>query len=238
MGSSEKKPLYVQLADRLRSRIMNDEYKYGQNLPPERELEKVYGLDRKTVRKSLRLLEEEGLILRIQGKGTYVNRPDISYSMENVSGFSRLLRQQGIGITNRVIIKTGQAAGYRIAKIMGLHKSAPVWKLVRLRLAGGQPIALECTYIRQELIPDFEKIDFEVYSLYDAWIKNHHMPTYIDETIDAVEISGMEARCLGKEDGSRVFLVTDITKDQDGLVIEYNRAYTNSDRIRLSAQLS
>ena len=64
------------------------------------------------------------------------------------------------------------------------------------------------------------------------------MPTYIDETIDAVEVSGMEARCLGKEDGSRVFLVTDVTRDQDGLVIEYNRAYTNSDRIRLSTQLS
>ena len=51
MGSSEKKPLYVQLADRLRNRIMNEEYKYGQVFPPERELERIYGIDRKTVRK-------------------------------------------------------------------------------------------------------------------------------------------------------------------------------------------
>ena len=238
MGSSEKKPLYVQLADRLRNRIMNEEYKYGQVFPPERELERIYGIDRKTVRKSLNILEKEGLLFRIQGKGTYVNRPDISYSLQKVSGFSRLLRQQGVRITNRVLIKTGQAAGYRIAKVMGIHKSDPVWKLVRLRLADEEPISLEFTYIRQELIPDFECIDFEVYSLYDAWSKSHHVPTYIDGTIDAVEVSGMEARCLGKEDGSRVFLVTDVTRDQDGLVIEYNRAYTNSDRIRLSTQLS
>lgn len=81
MGSSEKKPLYVQLADRLRNRIMNEEYKYGQVFPPERELERIYGIDRKTVRKSLNILEQEGLLFRIQGKGTYVNRPDISYSL-------------------------------------------------------------------------------------------------------------------------------------------------------------
>lgn len=238
MGSSEKKPLYIQLADRLRNRIINEEYKYGQAFPPERELERIYGIDRKTVRKSLKILEQEGLIFRIQGKGTYVNRPNISYSLQTVSGFSRLLRHQGVQVTNRVIIRTGQAAGYRIAKIMGIHKSDPVWKLVRLRLADDEPIALEFTYIRKDLIPDFEQIDFEVYSLYDAWSKNYHTPTYIDETIDAVEVSGMEARCLGKEDGSRVFLVTDETRDQNGLVIEYNRAYINSDRIRLSTQLS
>lgn len=238
MGSSEKKPVYIQLADKLRGQILNEKYKYGQAFPTERELEKKYRADRKTIRKSLKLLAEEGLLFRIQGKGTYVNSPDISYSMKKISGFSRLLEQQGIRITNKVIIQTGQAAGYRIAKIMGLHKSDPVWKLVRLRLAEDEPIALECTYIRRELIPDFEHIDFEVYSLYDAWSKNRHVPTYIDETIDAVEVSGMEARYLGKEDGSRVFLVTDVTRDQNGLVIEYNRAYTNSDRIRLSTQLS
>lgn len=233
-----RQAVYMQLADQLRDRILKDEFRYGQLFPPERELEKMYGIDRKTIRKSLGILVEEGLLVRIQGKGTYVRRPDIRFPMKAAEGFSRLLYQQGIQTSSNVITKTREPVGYRLAKKMELPEAETVWKLIRLRLAEGEPVALEYTYVREGRIPNFAEIDFSVCSLYDAWIKNGTVPSHIQETIDAVELSGTEAKYLCKPQGSLAFLVTDITRDQNGIVIEYNRAYTNSDRIHLSAQLS
>ena len=86
-----RKPRYIQLSDEIRNMILNNEYKYGEMFPPERELETVYGMDRKTIRKALNILVEEGMLTRVKGKGTFVNSPDINYSMRKLSGFGRLL---------------------------------------------------------------------------------------------------------------------------------------------------
>lgn len=233
-----KKPLYVQFSDKLRELILSNEYEYGQVFPPERELEAQYGLDRKTIRKALNILVDEGLLIRIQGKGTYVNNPDISYSMKNLSGFSRLLEQQGLHSSAKVISVTEEPAGYILSKVMKINRSNKVWKLVRLRMAEEEPIALEITYVKRDLIPDFQEIDFEVYSLYDMFIKNGYVPSRIYEEINAVEVAGIEAKYLKKEEGEMVFLFVDVTEDQNGNVIEYNKAYTNSNRIKLSTRLS
>ena len=233
-----KKPLYIQFSDKIRSMILNNEYQYGQMIAPERELESVYGIDRKTVRKGLNVLVEEGLLIRKVGKGTFVSSPDISYSMMNVSGFSSLLERQGIHSTSKVISVSEEVAGYGLAKAMKVQRSTKLWKMVRLRMAEEEPIALEMTYLRRELIPDFQKIDFEVYSLYDVLTQNGHAPAKVEERIDAVELGSAEAKYLNKTEGEMVFLVTDVTEDKDGMVIEFNKAYTNSSRIKLSTRLS
>lgn len=233
-----KKPLYIQLSDKLRNLILSNEYKFGEMFPPERELETVYGMDRKTIRKALNILVEEGLLTRVKGKGTFVNSPDISYSMKNMSGFRRLLEQQGIQSITKVVSVSEEQAGYRLSKIMEIGRSDYVWKMIRQRFAEKEPLALEITYVKEDVIPDFQEVDFEVYSLYDMYTKLGHIPTYVEERIDAVEVSGLEARYLGVEEGEVVFLVSDITKDQNKKVVEYTKTYTNSSRIKLSTRLS
>ncbi len=233
-----KKPRYIQLSDEIRRMLLNNEYKYGEMFPPERELEAIYGMDRKTIRKALNILVEEGMLTRIIGKGTFVNSPDINYSMRNMTGLRKLLERQGIQSTTKVITVSEEQAGYRLGKIMEIGRAESVWKLIRQCFAKEEPLALEITYVRQGLIPDFASVDFEVYSLYDVLTKHGHVPSYVEERIDAVEISSVEAKYLGLQEGDVVFSVSDITRDQNKRVIEYTKAYTNSSRIRLSTQLS
>ena len=233
-----KKPRYIQLSDEIRNMILNNEYQYEEMFPPERELETTYEMDRKTIRKALNILVEEGLLTRIKGKGTFVNSPDINYSMRKISGFGGLLEQQGIESTAKVISVSEEQAGYRLGKLMEIGRAEPVWKMIRQRFAKGEPLALEITYVKQGIIPDFANIDFEVYSLYDMYTKHGHVPAFVEERIDAVEVSAVEAKYLGIQEGESVFSVSDITRDQDQKVIEYTRTYTNSSRIKLSTQLS
>lgn len=63
-------PLYRQLADQIRQRIESGEYKV--RIPSEPSLSQETGLARDTVRRAVRLLTEEGLLLRAPGKGTYI----------------------------------------------------------------------------------------------------------------------------------------------------------------------
>ena len=63
---------YVKLFEQIKSEILTGEYRSGEKIPGENELAQKYGMSRQTVRQSLSLLEQEGLIERRQGSGTYV----------------------------------------------------------------------------------------------------------------------------------------------------------------------
>lgn len=67
-------PLHVQLADVLRGRIADGTYEVNRRVPSQRELEIEFGVARPTVQKALGTLESEGLIRKVQGRGTYVLR--------------------------------------------------------------------------------------------------------------------------------------------------------------------
>lgn len=69
-------PVYVKIADGIRSKIEKEELKPGDSLPSEATLCKEYGTSRMTVRKSLGILTNEGYIYSVPGKGYFVKKPE------------------------------------------------------------------------------------------------------------------------------------------------------------------
>ena len=69
------RPIYLQLRDALAERIASGEWKPGSAIPNEGDLAREFGVSAGTMRKALSLLEDEHLITRRQGRGTYVNDP-------------------------------------------------------------------------------------------------------------------------------------------------------------------
>lgn len=65
-------PLYAQLAGILRDMIQRGDLQPGQPVPSESYLQQHHGVSRGTVRMAVRLLRDEGLVLTIGGRGTYV----------------------------------------------------------------------------------------------------------------------------------------------------------------------
>lgn len=72
---------YIQLAENLKSKILKGHYAPGERIPTEPELSKMFSASRYTVRQAVSLLENEGLLQRIQGSGTYVQKTSL-YSSE------------------------------------------------------------------------------------------------------------------------------------------------------------
>lgn len=231
-----RNPLYIQLWKKFRNQILAGDYHYGDMFPTERELEIQYSCDRKTIRKALNLLVDELLLVRITGKGTFVSKPDFRLSLETLKSFSGLLRQEGVETEKKVLYFQKINAGYRIAKRLNIDKTDSVYKCVRLIYDKENPIVLETIYIK-DIFPDLMKFDFNIYSLVEVMESFGQVPTTVTEDILAVELSETEAQYLNKEPGDPAYLLVDITENQYGEVIEYNRAHFISERFILSTDL-
>jgi GntR family transcriptional regulator len=81
-------PLYYQLQELLKERIESGGWNPGDRLPSESELARRYGVSRVVVRQALAILEDDGQILRVQGRGTFVAEPKLD---ARAGGLARLL---------------------------------------------------------------------------------------------------------------------------------------------------
>lgn len=96
-------PLYQQLVELLKEEIHVGRYKQGQKLPTELELCKLYHVSRNTVRSALQQLEKENLLLRQQGKGTFVSKKKYNHHIVPARSFTDMCREIGCKPDAKVI---------------------------------------------------------------------------------------------------------------------------------------
>lgn len=94
---SDHRALYLQVIDRMKKDIAAGVYKEREKLPSEFELSKTLGVSRATLREALRLLEEDNIIVRRHGVGTFVSpRPVFTSGIEQLTSVSDMIRQAGM----------------------------------------------------------------------------------------------------------------------------------------------
>ena len=94
----EKEPLYLLTKKRLISIINDKKFKIGEPLPPEQALADMLGISKSTLREAIRILEDEGIIIRKQGSGNFIARTvsQIQSGMEMLSGITEQIRNIGM----------------------------------------------------------------------------------------------------------------------------------------------
>jgi GntR family transcriptional regulator len=144
------KPIYVQLRDALAERIASGEWKPGATIPNEGDLAREFGVSAGTMRKALSLLENEHLITRRQGRGTYVNDPaaeGLADRFCNTRGPTGRLTA-GRFEAAKVVQATATNAEARRLRI---GKDDPVWRIQRVRFDGDNPFMHEQTSLPGDL---------------------------------------------------------------------------------------
>ena len=96
LTSGTGEPLYLQLKNQLLDDISAGVYTKGQRIPTENELAQTFSVSRITVRKALKELEQEGLLVRRQGKGTFVADPSLRRDILHNSSFTEICRSAGL----------------------------------------------------------------------------------------------------------------------------------------------
>lgn len=224
-------PLYEQLADTLRDKMYAGEYVFGDSMPSERALASEFGISHLTVRKAMALLEKEGLIVRIQGKGTFVKTPRLAVDMQAVGSFSSVLTSRNVNVSSKVLYSEVRPARARFSRIFGLGETSQIYVYDKLKTSNGVPFAIEQTAVPIEYVPDIANYDYGIYSLYDVYRNNSIHISREDQYLEIVKVYDPIASILGKGDGDTVFLLSSYAYDDKGRIIEHTRMYSNDERL-------
>lgn len=93
---TDSRHLYLQVIDKMKRDIENGTYKEKEKLPSEFQLSKLLGVSRATLREALRILEEDNVVTRRHGVGTFVNpKPIYSSGIEELTSVTSMIRQSG-----------------------------------------------------------------------------------------------------------------------------------------------
>jgi DNA-binding GntR family transcriptional regulator len=143
---------YIQIADTLRGKISSGEFEENDKLPNEDELSIQFKASRGTVREAIRLLVDEGLLRREQGRGTFVNSLQRSGMFTLTSFDEDMLRQNRMPSTQLLAAEL-IPAGDELAGRLEISLGEPVIHVVQLKLADGKPVARETRYLAHKLCP-------------------------------------------------------------------------------------
>ena len=136
---------------------MNGKFQKHAKTHTETEMSNRYGISRITVRNAIAELVEDGLIIKRQGKGTFVNRPKLQRKIEHpneVIGFSEVCRANGMVPGASLIAVTKVPAGPEEAAFFGVPEGTDFLCVQRVRTADGDPIMLENNYFPYERFRD------------------------------------------------------------------------------------
>ncbi|MCI8888360.1 MAG: GntR family transcriptional regulator [Hungatella sp.] len=227
--------LYTKIADSILEKIKSGEWVPGHMMPSEKELCAQFKVSRPTVRAALSTLVNQGYVVRVKGKGSFVSRPKV---MEDttifIESFSKEMRARGMEIKTEVLEQRVIPSDEDVAEHLGLHPGDEVFKLSRLRYVKDSfdkgPIVYNITYIPTQYI-FLQKEDFEQESLTSIFKRNHLQRRHLKKNISAVLITSRLARILGVEDGSLGILIHSVSFLEDReQVVEYTLSYYPSDR--------
>jgi GntR family transcriptional regulator len=232
-------PFYAQLRDLLAERIEDGTWQPGYRLPSEAELCKRFSVSRTVVRQALMELEHDGLVVREQGKGSFVSRPKISESLvQRLTGFHEDMAQRGLRPLSKILRQEVVPAATATARQLDVATGTPVIAIDRLRFIRNEPLVLVTTCIPEHMCPQLVGIDLTQRSLYDVLFTEAGLVIARGRRwIEAVAADARQASLLEVDTGAPLIRLESISYLADGRPVEYYDAIHRSDRARFEVDL-
>ncbi|MBB2160709.1 GntR family transcriptional regulator [Gluconacetobacter sacchari] len=212
----DRKPLYLQVGDRLRDLIAGGTLRLGDAIPPERELAEMTGVSRVTIRKALGQLVEAGILNQKPGAGTFV-AGRIEQPLSILLGFSEDMRARGYEPGSIWLDKCVARANSDEAMALGIAPGNRVIRLKRIRTANGQPMAIEAAVISQSYLPAPDAVGD---SFYDALKTRDLLPVRALQRIRARLATSRERDLLRLDSPDAVLEIERRSFLADGRVLE------------------
>ena len=232
--AQEAAPLYLQIADELRSNIQESVYRVGDRLPTEAELAARFGVNRHTLRRAVELLRHEGLIRVDRGRGTFVAAAPITYSIGKRVRYNRALQAQGYQSQTRRLRLTEIPADGPLVRHLGLALGDPVVLLERLGLVDEMPISVSTSYFPGSAFPDL-LVRCERYDSISQMLEQEYRCDHIRQRtkISSHIVEPRDARLLGLPLNAPVLRTEAVNVNQRGQPIEYGVTRFRGDRMEL-----
>jgi GntR family transcriptional regulator len=224
-------PLYHQLERVLAERIAEGRYRDG--FPGDLDLAAEFSVSRGTVRQALERLARSGLIVRHQGRGSFVAAP-LEYPLGRFYRFAHEMQVRGIPESSRVLARGVVRAPAAVAAALGLARGGRLLRIVRLRLAGDRPLLLETSHLPDDVGAPLRFADLSVGSMYDLLEESGVRLSRVTEEVHPVSLRAEEAEPFGLPSGAPAFAVERIALAGERPV-EHRLVLAPGDRVTLTA---
>lgn len=231
--SQDARPLYLQIADELRHNIEESVFSVGDQLPPELELSKRFGVHRHTLRRAVEILRQEGIVDVERGRGTFVVAP-IALPIGKRVRFNNALKAQSLSLTWQVLRVVEMKADSKLAQRLEIELGASVILFERLSMVDELPINISSSHFPGQKFPNL-MVHCEIYrSISQMLLKEYGCDHLRRSTrISARLARPRDARLLKMPANSPILLSESINVDQTGTVIEYGVTRFRGDRMEL-----
>jgi len=223
---------YLKIFEKIRFEILEKKNE-NQKIPSENELCKLYSVSRTTIRKALKLLENQNLIYSVKGSGTFVSPKKI---ILNISSFYQLffeLEKIGLKLTSKIIEKNIIYPTQELISQFGILPTVKLFKITWVRYANNEAILYESLYFPYSLVPKIEKIDLKEIWLYKTLKNNYNLEvTHIDEEFYPKFLNEEEARFLKRDTNTIGIKIEKISYNENN-IIEYTNSILLSERFKL-----
>ena len=231
-------PIYIQLSQTIRRRIMEGQYQPGDLIPMAKELEKAFGVSDITIRKALDILVLDGIIVRRRGFGTLVTDRGQDVATFDVSGnFLELLDAPNgkpiryeadvleIGITSDCPIG--------VRETLSLGQDESVWRMKRIRKRNSKPISYFINYGRPELFGRIKKKEIQKQTFLKIAAEGCGIPIkkadqFVEATLADMDLSVL----LGTNFGAPLFFVVNTYYSNNNNPVAVTHMYFRGDQYK------
>lgn len=234
---TSRQPLYVRVYEEIATRIASGNLPRDGQLPPERTFCEELGVSRATVRRALAVLEDEGRIQAIQGRGTFVTAPRLVEPPNALMSFTQLAADRGIPAGALVLRAEVRPSTLAEADRFRIAPGSAVFDLERLRMLDSMPIAIDHSLVLLSAAPLLPEATWNTASLYELLAEAGSAPARADYDVEATAADALSARRLDVPVGAPLLIADTSSYDRDERLIEIGRIIYRGDRYRFRSTL-
>ncbi len=237
INKSSSIPLYYQIKEIIKVKIISKEWKTGNAIPSEKKLCELFSVSRLTVRQGIQELVDEGYLAKERGVGTFVLDKKIEQKLVTATSFTSLMQQQGKVPSSNILSIEQMIPSKSVKRNLALGEDSQVISIKRIRYGDDVPVALETVF----LPVDYKDYTLEANikdSLHNFIEKNFNVKIgNVKQTVEATLANEQEANYLNLKENAPLLLIKTVTYLTNNKPFEYVISVYAGERFKISSQI-
>lgn len=231
-------PIYLQIKNMILNDIKEGKLAPGHKVLSERDLAEMFNTSRMTARHALLELENEGIIERRLGLGSFISSNKIIRDFMTFESFTKTMLGKGLNPQTRVLSIAKESGTSELGNHLNRTLPFEIFKIKRLRLADKSPIAIEVSHIPCEYCPDIDEYLTDNMSLYELLENKYGIKLVKAHQYFQVVLAANEhSKILSISSNSPCLFFEAIAYNAEGQAIEFSTSITRADNTKFYAEL-